>query len=689
MKKLTIGMIVKNEEMYLDKCLSSIKPILDSVDSELIITDTGSTDRTVEIAGKYADKVLHFDWINDFAAARNSNLRNAQGEWNMFVDCDDIWEDCSDIIQFFNSGEYRQYHSASYIYRNIFSPDKTSFSDQQVVRMAERTPELRFVGRIHENLYPLKKPIRILNDIIDHYGYLYGSGNSAEEKAHRNETLLLEELGEMPESDERIPFIYFYLFEAMRNVEPQKAADYLNRGIDIAFRNGNENVVPLLADKIGVLFPAERYDELLELCNNYFSLDLRKKHYTADAEMYAAKALSLANTGRNGDACDVFETFFDAYGLMKTSGAEDDDKFIITPVLSGAANFVNVVKKYMACCIDAGRIGELAERLVKTDLTDYPADNDSIAFIVENEIGLMSRMGYDLAPAFYGNLNDFGRIVFKNSLCGILFVDDKKEDIISTLKTIGSGNENLTEKITVYNEYFVERAVSEDDVCAYAEKYGMDGNHDLLLIMMQCGMDISRLFHIADFDPMICVKRCCDYIYGFYDTAADYGAEYISPSDGLAMAAKIYEYCMKCAIAVSRGIEPLIDVYAGFGTKYAEVVGNDDMPAEIRAAFLMAKAQRARRDRNYKECFSVMKEMLSAYDGIAAVIEEYQKIVVKEYENSINNLSEMDRLAIQIKRNIRNFIAVGNYEAAKKTLTEYSVINPGDPEIIELRGLVK
>ena len=69
--KLTIGMIVKNEEKWLDKCLTGIKPILDNVDSELIITDTGSIDSTVEIARKYTDKVLHFDWINDFAAARN------------------------------------------------------------------------------------------------------------------------------------------------------------------------------------------------------------------------------------------------------------------------------------------------------------------------------------------------------------------------------------------------------------------------------------------------------------------------------------------------------------------------------------------------------------------------------------------------------------------------------------------
>ena len=47
---LSIGMIVKNEEKFLDRCLAAIKPILDNIDSELIIADTGSTDNTVEIA---------------------------------------------------------------------------------------------------------------------------------------------------------------------------------------------------------------------------------------------------------------------------------------------------------------------------------------------------------------------------------------------------------------------------------------------------------------------------------------------------------------------------------------------------------------------------------------------------------------------------------------------------------------
>lgn len=57
---LSIGMIVKNEEKYLERCLTALKPTLENVDSELIIADTGSTDNTVEIAKRFTDKVYYF-----------------------------------------------------------------------------------------------------------------------------------------------------------------------------------------------------------------------------------------------------------------------------------------------------------------------------------------------------------------------------------------------------------------------------------------------------------------------------------------------------------------------------------------------------------------------------------------------------------------------------------------------------
>lgn len=70
---LSICMIVKNEELILQKCLESIKPIAD----EIIITDTGSTDGTIAIAKKFTDKIYHFKWINDFAKANDFTRRKA------------------------------------------------------------------------------------------------------------------------------------------------------------------------------------------------------------------------------------------------------------------------------------------------------------------------------------------------------------------------------------------------------------------------------------------------------------------------------------------------------------------------------------------------------------------------------------------------------------------------------------
>ena len=62
---VSVCIIAKNEEKHIEECLQHLKPF----GFEIIVTDTGSTDRTVEIAEKYADKVLHFQWINDFSAA--------------------------------------------------------------------------------------------------------------------------------------------------------------------------------------------------------------------------------------------------------------------------------------------------------------------------------------------------------------------------------------------------------------------------------------------------------------------------------------------------------------------------------------------------------------------------------------------------------------------------------------------
>jgi hypothetical protein len=83
--RLSVCMIVKNEERFLGQCLASVKEIAD----ELIVIDTGSIDRTVEIAREHGAQVGHFEWCNDFAAARNASIALATGDWILFLDADE------------------------------------------------------------------------------------------------------------------------------------------------------------------------------------------------------------------------------------------------------------------------------------------------------------------------------------------------------------------------------------------------------------------------------------------------------------------------------------------------------------------------------------------------------------------------------------------------------------------------
>ena len=87
-KEITISLciIVRNEENTIGCCLDSVKGIPD----EIVIVDTGSTDRTKEIVEKYADRIFDFTWIDDFAAARNLAFSQATMDYILWLDADDM-----------------------------------------------------------------------------------------------------------------------------------------------------------------------------------------------------------------------------------------------------------------------------------------------------------------------------------------------------------------------------------------------------------------------------------------------------------------------------------------------------------------------------------------------------------------------------------------------------------------------
>ena len=205
--KVTITMLVSNRINTIRKCMDSIKPILQQVPSELIVVDTGCTDGSIDVAEEYADEIVKFEWCNDFSKARNAGLERASGEWVMSLDDDEWFDDVSEIIDFFQTGEYKRYNRAIYVVRNYADMEGLNWSDSNAGRMVKRLPNTRYTGKVHEWLGPLQEPTKFFNTFVHHYGYAFQTTEEHREHTKRNLPLMEAELKDDPENMRVIPQI--------------------------------------------------------------------------------------------------------------------------------------------------------------------------------------------------------------------------------------------------------------------------------------------------------------------------------------------------------------------------------------------------------------------------------------------------------------------------------------------------
>src|SRR4051812_29993596 len=197
---LSLCMIVKDEEEMLPRCLAAAKPAVD----EMIVVDTGSTDRTVEIAKEFGATVLHHEWSGDFSAARNVSLEAASGDWIIYLDADEVLVDE-------DAGRLRAL--TGHTWREAFSLVETNYTGDvedgtamthNALRMFRNRPEYRFKNRLHEQMaYALPgyltERLEYTQLRIEHYGYL-GVVRDAKDKSRRNLELLEQQVADGQES---------------------------------------------------------------------------------------------------------------------------------------------------------------------------------------------------------------------------------------------------------------------------------------------------------------------------------------------------------------------------------------------------------------------------------------------------------------------------------------------------------
>ncbi len=199
--KISLCMIVKNEQDNLRRCLSSVVSHVD----EMIVVDTGSVDDTVAIAQEFGAKVSYFEWCDDFAAARNASIERATGDWILHLDADEelVVEsegDCQTLPEMLRSAD--RAILAHFVPLTSFN-ESLEATPLMTARLFRNIPEIRFGGRFHEVIhyqggkFPPEQ-LGTLNQIrISHYGYT--EDLVMEKNLHRNIPMLerLRQKGEL------------------------------------------------------------------------------------------------------------------------------------------------------------------------------------------------------------------------------------------------------------------------------------------------------------------------------------------------------------------------------------------------------------------------------------------------------------------------------------------------------------
>jgi tetratricopeptide (TPR) repeat protein len=191
-------LIVRNEERHLARCLASVKPVA----WQMIVVDTGSNDRTVDIAREFGAEVHHYAWCDDFSAARNEALSHARGDWVLSLDADEELpaESLAELSRHMRTAEAMAFRLP------LVESGKAEEGCHYVPRLFRNAPGVCFYGRIHEHPFAAIESLcaawglenRLGKARILHYGYSDGSV-CQKDKAARNLRLLQLAVEEDPE----------------------------------------------------------------------------------------------------------------------------------------------------------------------------------------------------------------------------------------------------------------------------------------------------------------------------------------------------------------------------------------------------------------------------------------------------------------------------------------------------------
>lgn len=696
---VTISMLVSNRIDTVEKCFESFRPLLEQIPSEFIAVDTvgdENSDGSIDVARRYADKIVHFEWCDDFAKARNAGLKEARGKWLIYLDDDEWFDDAGPLIDFFSKPElYENYDCVSMMEHSYNSATQIDYESSGFSRITVLTPEAKFVNPVHELLKGIvyRNEYDLKGTFVHHVGYI---GKLSDKKTDRNRKIMDAELEKHPDN------LHLWLqqiagvgSDADETLELSEKAVFELRRLGLSDWK-NQDWIEIFLYRMKSYARLRMWDELDENVDEFL------KHVKNPFFRGLAAIFELS---RNLDDIGIEKTsdwihiYFDAVKYYVNRDEKEVSYFFSSDI--NKANVYKIATMYFNLCL---KESQDSYDDIKKMILDVPwhicsqKRSDVLAFSLRQSINEEDKETVKFLCDAFMHDESMSKEFFKQLDRVDIGIESEtaQEKFDQLIESIDVSSDSLWIKQHArkkVSEDELEQSLSDETTFAYP-------NEDLVRICVKNGIPPQKYVEGVSFEE---VEESVGAIVAKEENHLDriplFAAEIenvwqSSVQRNYLLASLRKRYIFQGTMVLNKVLDES-EKYCRNMIEYAKGIylpelcdsESELLPKEIRFAGLFGKALKLKKSGKLRGCLAYLQQALDVFNESETLIRRIIQSVELDQRKQAKVNDEMIKLGNQVKSQIVALISQGQNEVAASLLNELKQITPSDPDLATLEKL--
>lgn len=696
---VTISMLVSNRIDTVEKCFESFRPLLEQIPSEFIAVDTvgdENSDGSIDVARRYADKIVHFEWCDDFAKARNAGLKEARGKWLIYLDDDEWFDDAGPLIDFFSKPElYENYDRVSMMEHSYNSATQIDYESSGFSRITVLTPEAKFVNPVHELLKGIvyRNEYDLKGTFVHHVGYI---GKLSDKKTDRNRKIMDAELEKHPDN------LHLWLqqiagvgSDADETLELSEKAVFELRRLGLSDWK-NQDWIEIFLYRMKSYARLRMWDELDENVDEFL------KHVKNPFFRGLAAIFELS---RNLDDIGIEKTsdwihiYFDAVKYYVNRDEKEVSYFFSSDI--NKANVYKIATMYFNLCL---KESQDSYDDIKKMILDVPwhicsqKRSDVLAFSLRQSINEEDKETVKFLYDAFMHDESMSKEFFKQLDRVDIGIESEtaQEKFDQLIESIDVSSDSLWIKQHArkkVSEDELEQSLSDETTFAYP-------NEDLVRICVKNGIPPQKYVERVSFEE---VEESVGAIVAKEENHLDriplFAAEIenvwqSSVQRNYLLASLRKRYIFQGTMVLNKVLDES-EKYCRNMIEYAKGIylpelcdsESELLPKEIRFAGLFGKALKLKKSGKLRGCLVYLQQALDVFNESETLIRRIIQSVELDQRKQAKVNDEMIKLGNQVKSQIVALISQGQNEVAASLLNELKQITPSDPDLATLEKL--